>query len=255
MWLGKSRWMASTLTAIMAFSSLSLDAFAADKLIGLKHAKAKSTLPRKDIASSQAGKDTVQTCYAFAEFSVVEVDSGKKGADSIVVRRASSPSERKKACDTQAWPSELRLADHEQYFYGATDNYLVTVAADGSGALKTLWIYDATSGKLVHEAKYNATQNFSFKTKGKALALEYYRLMDVACSLKDEAQSCWDSVLAANQVAKDTKIAAPVCEWKKLPVGAKDNLATQVFAKVRVEDVAASKVVFQSGRALCALAP
>lgn len=219
------------LALLAALCGASVGSEASAKIVGAEAPDETRKSVRKDVAGSREGEHSTQSCYLYGAFAVIEVDSGQKGAERLLLRPRSKGSRLDVLCGAAPVKGEIRLADNEQYFEGAVQGFLVTKSADGFGDLATVWIYDARSGRLLHEAPYSLAHDLVLEPTKGSLALSYYRAFD-----------------AKSGPPAGVTLDAPACAKAGTP-------ETQAFARVRVDDVRGGEAKALPGAAHCAPVP
>jgi hypothetical protein len=225
---------------------------------GISSASLELKINRPDIKSSQLGRETLQTCYVFPKFVALQLDSGNKGADEILIRNLKEADDFQKACASPEWPLEIKLLENEHYVLGAKDGYLFTRSADNYGNLGTVWIYNVETGKQLFEAKYNTKKDFIVSSQSNFLSLEFYKPLKLNCSLAEPGKKCWQKIMKDNEIKNATTAERPECSdaYKKIDFIKNPSLkkmpgAIQVFSKVRVSDITNPTMMYVSAKSTC----
>jgi hypothetical protein len=234
----------------------------ARNLTGVSKALHVIKIPRPDIESTRPDQPTTQECFVFPQFTAVQVDNGEKGAMSISIRPRLKSNPTAETCDPQAKSEDLEIPYNEQYVFGARGGFLFTESADLFGNSGSLWIYDTPSRKQLLEAVYDTTRAVKVSANDGRTALEFYQQLKVTCSLMENRKECWTKILKENEVPTSVHIKAPDCkdamksiDLKKYPSLLKNPGVVQIFAKVRVADIAKPKTEFLSGKSFCNATP
>ena len=250
------------LLAAALFLTSTLFAKEVDYVTGIKKATKIIKINRDDVDSGITGVSSVQKCYVFPEFLAIEVDSNQKGSFSIAIRKRDKKKKLDSLCKEIDSPNDHIIANNEQYVLGARGHYLFTISADLFGDLGNVWIYDGLTGKQLYDAPFSVAHDFIVKEKHKALSIEFYRQLNLPCSLWGENQACWAKILKANEVPDIVNIAIPDClkvydgeEFKNSPKLHEIPDAIQVFTKVVVEDIDLPIHKFLNGKPTCNMTP
>lgn len=218
-------------------------------------------IPRPDLPSSTA-EESFQSCHLFSGFAVVEVESHRKGAEAILLRRGDTTDDSARLCNTKVLSGEASLGDGESYFLGAAGSALFTISAEGSGEKEGFTVYDGKSGKELHTASYHRGKGLVVERKGEKISLQYHSALDLPCVPARNGGPCWKKILKANVVSRYARLRPPDCrralqseELRSYPELASLPRAFQIFAPVRVDDVTTGMRHFLDGPTLCNEAP
>jgi len=199
--------------------SLAVSAEAAAPLFDKPTKQVKQALP-KDKDNPQA--KPALTCVYFPHFMVKQIDLGEPGADQLsilpIAAGGAAP-----ACKRDNVAGEIVLKEWSGYFKGVKGDYIFWDADDGWNGGLGFDVTTADGKKIMEDVAKHDFRAVDLAGDG-TLTLRYTRVYGAPCSLREDAQGCWQKVKDQTGLADP----APDCkaayekEMKRTPKFAQD---------------------------------
>lgn len=184
---------------------------------------------------------TIETCYRYATFAIVEMRSTDEiGAAEVTLRQ--EPPKGFALCQPEFKGKTTNLKIIEGYFAGVAGGYIMIDGADSSEGQTEFQLIDVNTGLEVMKSVHHPKEDFAIIKVGDATTLEFYAKLAVKCELAAQGEACWKKVLSENKVVGKTP--KPDCP----------SDPALVFTRARVNKPG-SPIKFLGGKSTCQAAP
>lgn len=199
------------------------------------------------VENKKGGGHTIDYCYDFGDFAVVESKSTKEvGSAEINIRRKGQDS----LCKADFKGTVMNLKLREGSFAGIAGDIVVTEGADVGEGVVEAQLFSLEDGHEICRVIHNPAEEFSIKKSGRITSATFFAKATVRCELPTEGAACWQRIVEENKIPKSVRMPDCTAVFKKM--GKDISEPAQVTAKAKVSDVTKPKLEFINGSATCA---
>lgn len=202
------------------------------------------------VENKKGGGHTIDYCYDFGDFAVIESKSTKEvGSAEINIRRKGKDS----LCKANFNGPVTNLKLREGSFAGIAGDIVVTEGADVGEGVVEAQLFSLEDGHEIYRVIHNPAEEFSIKKAGRVTGATFFAKATVHCELPTEGAACWQRIVEENKIPKSVKMPDCATVFKKM--GKDIGEPAQVTARAKVSDVNKPKLEFINGSATCTPEP
>ncbi len=191
---------------------------------------------------------TVETCYRYSTYAVVELKSSDEvGSAEVSVRH--EPPRGFNLCFAEFKGKTSYLKGMiEGHFAGVAAGMIFIDGDDSSEGFTPFQIYDAASTAEILKTYRHPSEELVITKNGDSVSIDYFAKLSVKCSLPEEGEKCWKQVLTDNKVVGKTPMPDCLAAFDKKKISHKEPAL--VFTRARITKLG-SPPRFLGGRAIC----